>query len=165
MSEYYNKYLKYKNKYIQLKNEMDGGNGKNSNNTSLDSITTAKRNYVDNIMNKYKDYPSKHADFIANKCYIGLFNCYKTWEKYIDAKNKEPGIIYKKYINFSEADYQNIQNKIIESTKLTDYYNKWNKNINNSDIINSFYDALITIDLKGEDLLSLKTTIDGLEKM
>ena len=26
MSEYYNKYLKYKNKYIQLKNEMDGGN-------------------------------------------------------------------------------------------------------------------------------------------
>jgi hypothetical protein len=163
MSEYYEKYLKYKNKYVDLKNELNGGMSQTERDWfNLDLINQTKQQYVSGIMRKCEDYAIKYRYFLENKCKYNILGltCYKTWKDYVQNLIKTQKYVnYKHLENFSEEDYKKINNKIKEIDKV-DEYNKWafhHLGIYNVDIINSLYNALITLDLKDPQIIESQT--------
>jgi hypothetical protein len=172
MSESYEKYLKYKNKYINLKNELNGGMSQfERDRLNLDHINQTKQLYVEGIMRKCEHYAIKHPNFLKNKCkfYTLGISCYKTWKDYVQNLIKtQPYVGYKNLENFSEQDYEEINNKIKE-IKIVDEYNNWafhHSGINDINIINSLYNALITLNLNDPQIIKSKTdTLAKLEEL
>lgn len=170
MSEYYDKYLKYKNKYIQLKNEMAGGKKKPPLNEEQKCIK-AKKSYVEEVLFFNSKYPEILKKFEKQKCIFfehgeGMFwdECYNTFDKYISSIDP----IFHRFADKSaKEDYDKIHQIVTSITEKKDYEG-WRKIYHyydpttpepDSEIINALYEAFKNLDVVNKEIKDAKSEV------